>query len=53
MNRTYYDYTQHLRHFHIKSPNETLHLLSMPRMRESIRDGMAESLEECDTNLDW
>ena len=33
--------------------NETLHLLSIPGMRESIRDGMAESLEECDTKLDW
>lgn len=33
--------------------NETLHLLSIPGMRESIRDGMAESLEECDAKLDW
>ena len=33
--------------------NETLHLLPIPRMRESIRDGMAESLEECDAKLDW
>ena len=33
--------------------NETLHLLSIPGMRESIRDGMAESLEECDTKLNW
>ena len=33
--------------------NETLHLLSIPGMRESIRDGMAETLEECDTKLDW
>lgn len=33
--------------------NETLHLLSIPGMRESIRDGMAESLEECDTKSDW
>ncbi len=33
--------------------NETLHLLSIPGMRESIRDGMAESLEECDTKFDW
>lgn len=33
--------------------NETLHLLSIPGMRESIRDGMSESLEECDTKLDW
>lgn len=33
--------------------NETLHLLSIPGMRESIRDGMAESLEECGAKLDW
>lgn len=33
--------------------NETLHLLPIPGMRESIRDGMAESLEECDAKLDW
>ena len=33
--------------------NETLHLLSIPGMRESIRDGMAAGLEECDTELDW
>ena len=33
--------------------NETLHLLSIPGMRESIRDGMAETLEGCDTKLDW
>ena len=33
--------------------NETLHLLSIPGMRESIREGMAAELEECDTELDW
>ena len=33
--------------------NETLHLLSVPGMRESIRDGMAAGLEECDTKIDW
>ncbi|MBT5030863.1 MAG: type II toxin-antitoxin system Phd/YefM family antitoxin [Proteobacteria bacterium] len=33
--------------------NETLHLLSVPGMRESIRDGMAESLNDSDQNLDW
>jgi antitoxin YefM len=32
---------------------ETLHLLSIPGMRESIRAGMAEPLEESDTELDW
>lgn len=33
--------------------NETLYLLSMPGMRESIREGMEASLEDCDTELDW
>ena len=33
--------------------NETLHLLSIPGMRGSIRDGMAETLEECDIKSDW
>ncbi len=33
--------------------NQTLHLLSIPGMRESIRDGMAGSLDECGTKLDW
>ena len=33
--------------------NETLHLLSIPGMRESIREGMESSLEECERDLDW
>jgi PHD/YefM family antitoxin component YafN of YafNO toxin-antitoxin module len=33
--------------------NETLHLLSIPGMRESIREGMDAKLEECDQELDW
>ncbi|ADJ28449.1 type II toxin-antitoxin system Phd/YefM family antitoxin [Nitrosococcus watsonii] len=33
--------------------NETLHLLSVPGMRESIREGMETKLEECDQELDW
>ena len=33
--------------------NETLHLLSVPGMRESIREGMAADLDECDQELDW
>ena len=33
--------------------NETLHLLSIPGMRESIREGMDTGLEDCDTELDW
>lgn len=32
---------------------ETLHLLSVPGMRESIKAGMAEPLEESATELDW
>ena len=32
---------------------ETLYLLSIPGMRESIREGMKEPVEECDTDLDW
>lgn len=33
--------------------SETLHLLSVPGMRESIREGMKESVSECSTELDW
>ena len=32
---------------------ETLYLLSVPGMRESIREGMATPIEECDRHLDW
>ena len=32
---------------------ETLHLLSVPGMRESIKEGMAEPLGESATELDW
>ena len=32
---------------------ETLHLLSVPGMRESIKEGMAEPLGESATALDW
>lgn len=32
---------------------ETLFLLSVPGMRESIKAGMAESTESCSTELDW
>ncbi|MBL4566876.1 MAG: type II toxin-antitoxin system prevent-host-death family antitoxin, partial [Porticoccus sp.] len=30
-----------------------LFLLSVPGMRESIREGMAESLDACEKSLDW
>jgi len=32
---------------------ETLHLLSVPGMRESIKEGMAEPVDECARALDW
>jgi prevent-host-death family protein len=32
---------------------ETLYLLSVPGMRESIREGMDASVDECDEELDW
>ena len=35
------------------SINETLYLLSVPGMRESIREGMDTGLDNCDKNLDW
>ncbi len=35
------------------SISETLHLLSMPGMRESILAGMKEPVSECYEELDW
>ncbi|AZR40893.1 type II toxin-antitoxin system Phd/YefM family antitoxin [Marinobacter salarius] len=32
---------------------ESLCLLSVPGMRESIREGMDNSVDECDEELDW
>lgn len=32
---------------------ETLYLLSIPGMRESIVEGMATPADECDKELDW
>ncbi|MGH8224770.1 MAG: type II toxin-antitoxin system Phd/YefM family antitoxin [Gammaproteobacteria bacterium] len=32
---------------------ETLYLLGIPGMRESIREGLATPVEECDEALDW
>ncbi|BDX01893.1 MAG: type II toxin-antitoxin system Phd/YefM family antitoxin [Marinomonas sp.] len=32
---------------------ETLFLLSVPNMRESIREGMDTPASECDEELDW
>ncbi len=33
--------------------NETLYLVSIPGMRESIREGMKADLGECSEDLDW
>lgn len=33
--------------------SETLHLLSIPGMRESIKEGMSESVDHCSEDLDW
>ena len=35
------------------SINETLFLVSIPGMRESIIDGMETNLNECEKELDW
>lgn len=32
---------------------ETLFLLSVPGMRESIREGMDEELDDCSQDFDW
>jgi prevent-host-death family protein len=32
---------------------ETLYLLSVPGMRESIREGMETPLDQCDEEIDW
>jgi prevent-host-death family protein len=36
-----------------RSIEETLYLLSIPGMRESIREGMEMPVEECVDELDW
>ncbi len=35
------------------SINETLYLLSVPGLRESIQEGMKQPISECETDLDW
>ena len=35
------------------SIQETLNLLSIPKMRESIRDGLNEPIVECSDELGW
>jgi antitoxin YefM len=36
-----------------RAMQETMYLLSIPGMRESIREGMATPLEECSEEIDW
>lgn len=36
-----------------RSIQETIFLLNIPGMRESIREGLATQLEECKEELDW
>ncbi|MBM3131897.1 MAG: type II toxin-antitoxin system Phd/YefM family antitoxin [Chloroflexi bacterium] len=36
-----------------RSIQETLYLLSIPGMRESIRDGLATPIDECSKDLTW
>ena len=36
-----------------RSIQETMYLLSIPGMRESIREGMSTRLEDCVQELDW
>ena len=33
--------------------SETLHLVSLPGMRESIQEGLKEEIAECSQELDW
>jgi antitoxin YefM len=33
--------------------SETLHLMSIPGMRESIKEGMESPVSECSEELDW
>ncbi len=36
-----------------KAMQETLFLLSIPNMRESIQEGLNTPIDECETELDW
>jgi len=36
-----------------RSIQETLYLFSISDMRESIREGLATPIDECDTELVW
>jgi antitoxin YefM len=36
-----------------RSIQETIYLLNIPGMRESIREGLATPVEECTQEIDW
>jgi prevent-host-death family protein len=36
-----------------RSVQETLYLLNIPGMRESIREGLATTIEECTEEINW
>ena len=36
-----------------KAVQETLYLVSIPGMRDSIREGLSAPLEVCDEEIDW
>ncbi len=36
-----------------RSIQETLHLLNIPGMRDSIRKGLSTPIEECSEEIDW
>jgi PHD/YefM family antitoxin component YafN of YafNO toxin-antitoxin module len=36
-----------------RSLQETLYLLNIPGMRESIRQGLVTPVEECSRDVDW
>ncbi len=36
-----------------RSIQETMYLLNIPGMRESIREGLATPVEDCKEELDW
>jgi prevent-host-death family protein len=36
-----------------RSIQESLHLLSIPGMRDSIREGLSTPIENCDKELSW
>ena len=36
-----------------RSIQETIHLLNIPGMRESIREGLATPIEDCKEEIDW